>query len=310
MLGWLTSAHAGNDVGVVVTGDGAELARLSSHISSWLGRHGRAVVTAPIPLAALDKLGDCVVREELDCARRVVEGAATASAIVYVRVREQRTAHDLTLTAYWLEKGRAALTEQGGCWRCTGESLSTATDEMMTRLLREVMRSMGRLKLRSSPPGARITLDGEAIGVTPLDWDVAPGTHTIRIEDGQRAPRTRTIIARPDATEVIELSLADAPTGPRDDGGSLRRAAPLAAMAIGSVAIVTGGVLIAIDKEPSASAPLHVRNTAPAGVGVAIAGGIVAALGAYLWIRAPETRSSPLAAVTRDAAYVGWFGRF
>jgi hypothetical protein len=309
IVGWLTPAHAGNDVGVVVNGDGAELAQLSAHVSSWLSRHGRALVTAPISLAALDRLGDCFVREQLDCARRIVDAEASVTAIVYVRVREQRTLQDLALTAYWLEKGRAVISEQGGCRRCTSESLSAATDDMMTRLLRDVMRSMGRLKLRSSPSGARITLDGEAIGITPLDWDVAPGTHTIRIEDGKRAQRTRTIIARADATDVVDIALTDEPTGPRDGGGSQRGALPAIAMAAGSAAIITGAVLIAIDKERTPAEP-QVNNTAPVGAGIAIAGGVVAAIGAYLWIRAPEARSAPVAAVTGNAAYVGWLGRF
>lgn len=308
-LGWLTSAHAGSDVGVVVTGDGTALAQLSAHVSNWLSRHGRALVSTPVPPAALDRLGDCFARELLDCARNIVETAATASAVVYVRVRAERAAQDVTLTAYWIAKARPVITERGGCAGCTSESLEIATDELMTRLLRAVMRSMGRVKLRSSPSGARISLDGEAIGVTPLDWDVAPGTHTIAMADGGREPRTRTIVARADATEVVDMSFADAATVPRDDG-SWGRTLPLVAMAAGSAAVVTGATLIAIDEDRSPSRPLYIRNTQPAGIGIAIAGGVVAAVGAFLWVRGPEARSSPVAAVTPQSAFVGWLGRF
>src|SRR5262245_13020941 len=55
-LGWLTSAHAGNDIGVVVTGEGTALAQLSEHIGNWLSLHGRALVSTPVPPAALDRL--------------------------------------------------------------------------------------------------------------------------------------------------------------------------------------------------------------------------------------------------------------
>jgi hypothetical protein len=308
-FGWLTSAHAGDDVGVVVTGEGTALAQLSAHVGSWLSRHGRALVSTPLPPAALDRLGECFAREQLDCAHSIVETEATASAVVYVRVRAERAPHDLALTAYWIDKARPVITEQGGCRSCTSESLGIATDELMTRLLRAVMRSMGRVKLRSSPSGARITLDGEAIGVTPLDWELAPGKHTIRMEDGGREARTRTIVARADATEVVDIALASAANGPRDDG-SWRRVLPLVALGAGSVAVVAGAALIAIDEDRSPSAPLYIHNTQPAGIACAVAGGVVAAVGAYLWVRAPEARSAPVAAVAPQSAYVGWVARF
>jgi hypothetical protein len=308
-FGWLTSAHAGNDVGVVVTGEGTALAQLSEHISNWLSLHGRALVSAPVPPAALDHLGECVAHEQLDCAHRIVETDATASAVVYVRVRAQRAGPDLALTAYWIDKARPVITEQGGCRSCTSESLGIATDELMTRLLRAVMRSMGRVKLRSSPSGARITLDGEAIGVTPLDWELAPGKHTIRMDDGAREPRTRAIVARADATEVVDISFADAARGPRA-GGSWRRALPLVALGAGSAAVIAGATLIALDEDRSPSAPLYIHNTQPAGIACAVAGGVVAAVGAYLWVRAPEARSAPVAVVAPQSAYVGWVARF
>ena len=69
-------------------------------------------------------------------------------------------------------------------------------------------------------------------------------------------------------------------------------------------------LLIAVDEDRSPSAPLYVRNSAPAGVGIAIAGGVVAAVGAVLWVRASEARSSPVAAVTAQSVLVGWAGRF
>jgi hypothetical protein len=310
MLGWLTSAHAGNDVGVVVVGDGTQLAQISAHLSSWLSQHGRALVSAPIPVAAMDGLIDCVAREQLGCARHIVKTEATASVIVYVRVGAERGGQEVALTAYWIDKARPVISERGGCQRCTNDSLSVATDELMTRLLRAVMRSMARVKLRSSPSGARIVLDGDAIGVTPLDWDVAPGKHTISMQDGRGEPRTRTIVARADATEVIDMTLAEVAVGPSERGGAWRRALPLVAMGAGAAAVVTGAALIAIHQERSPDAPLYVRNTAPAGVGIAIAGGVVAAVGAVLWVRAPEARSAPVAAVTAQSALVGWVGRF
>ena len=89
-----------------------------------------------------------------------------------------------------------------------------------------------------------------------------------------------------------------------------RRVLPLVALGAGSVAVVAGAALIAIDEDRSPSAPLYIHNTQPAGIACAVAGGVVAAVGAYLWVRAPEARSAPVAAVAPQSAYVGWVARF
>jgi hypothetical protein len=88
------------------------------------------------------------------------------------------------------------------------------------------------------------------------------------------------------------------------------RVVPLTVMAAGAVAVIAGGVLIALDREPGPYAPPAIHTSAPAGAGISIAGTVVAGIGAYLWFRPPGVRSSPVASVTADTAYLGWRGWF
>lgn len=85
--------------------------------------------------------------------------------------------------------------------------------------------------------------------------------------------------------------------------------------AAGGAALVTGGILVALDEDPD-SIPTdqkRYRNTVGFGLGVAITGAIVASVGAVLFATAPSTESangSPTASVGADGFVVGWTGGF
>jgi hypothetical protein len=96
---------------------------------------------------------------------------------------------------------------------------------------------------------------------------------------------------------------------PRDRSFA-RRALPFTAMGVGAAAIIAGSVMIAIDQDETSRAPTRVYSSLPAGVAVTLSGVAVAGLGAYLWFRRPVASSSPVAAITADSAYLGWFARF
>jgi PEGA domain len=313
VFGWVMPAHAGNDVGVVVIGHGAELSLISAHFEEWLGKHGRTVVPAPIPPAAITEIVDCFALEHPSCARNAVDGQTKASTIVIVRVAEKQGAtREIALTVYWFDKGHAAIVEHARCERSSNTSLSSTTDTIMTKLARAALGALGHVNFRSSPPGARITIDGTSVGVTPLDWELPVGKHAIRMTLDKHEPQQRPVTVRADATEVVKMSL-DASTDhvrSKNRDSVLLRVVPVTAMGAGAAAIILGGVLIAIDQNDDRRAPPIVRNSAPTGAVISVVGAAVAGAGAYLWFRRPEAKSSPVAAVARDAAYIGWLGRF
>ena len=86
---------------------------------------------------------------------------------------------------------------------------------------------------------------------------------------------------------------------------------PLGLMAAGGVGIVAGGVLLAIDEDPSpvgAQQPMY-RNTGTAGFLLTLAGAAALGGGVYLWLE-DRKHGAPVAAISHDSAVVGWTGSF
>jgi hypothetical protein len=301
-------ARAGGDVGVVVTGEGSVQPQLAAQIADWLSRHGHTVVASPLPADAIPLLVDCFVMEKLACARNIVETRAKSASVIYAHVDTESNTDDGTrnviLTAYWFAKGQDAIGERTTCSQCTARSLRTTADEIMTKLVG----AEGHVKFRSLPPGARIVIDGQPIGVTPLDWELPPGKHTIQMDKAGLAPASRDIIVASGQTELVSFELH--PALP-EESRLWSRHVPLGLLATGGAALISGGIFIAIDEDDDPSLGRRINDSARLGVGLAIGGAVVAGAGTYLlWFRSPSKTSTPVAVFTSDTAYLGWSGRF
>jgi hypothetical protein len=302
-------ARGDADVGVIVTGEGSMQPQLAAQIEDWLSRHGHRLVASPLPPEAITALIDCFVLEDQSCARGIIEKRAKSTSMVYARVDTKNNAsngtRDVTLTAYWFDKGHDAVAERKTCERCTDQSLRTTADEVMKKLVG----GDGHVKLKSMPPGARITIDGQPIGVTPLDWDLPAGKYAIQMDKAGWTPASRDIVVVPNQTKLLVLELGR--PEPEDGGAARSRIVPLALVVGGGALLATGAVLIAIDEDPGPFEPPMIRNSAPTGVGLAIGGAVVGGIGAYLlWFRSPRATSRPVAVLSRGTAYVGWLRRF
>ena len=300
-------AHA-SEVGVVVTGESWMQPQLATQIESWLSQHGHTLVRSPLPPEAINTLNDCFVMGDQACARNVIDKAARASSVLYARVDSHSNgsaAPDLTLTAYWFSKGHDAITDRQTCQRCTDQTLRATADDILKKLIGGA--DLGHVILKSQPPGARISIDGKPpIGITPLDWDLPPGPHTIAMDKAGRKPGTRIVVVGSNRSDLVVLTL---PPDGEDRSEQPSRTLPLGLMIGGGAAVAVGAGLIAFS--PGADpAKRYYYRTWPAGIAVAAAGAAAAGVGAWLWSRSPDTASAPVAAVTRDAAYVGWLGRF
>jgi len=306
---WSATAHAGGDIGVVVTGEGTMQPQLAAQIESWLSAHGHTLVASPLPPEAITALVDCFVLEDQRCARGVVEKRAKAKTVVYARVESKQTGagRDITLTAYWFDKGHEAVAERRTCEKCTDQTLRVTADEMMRKLAGSGAGDLGHINFRSSPAGARISIDGTAVGVTPLDWDVAEGKHTILFDKEGRQPESREIVVTSGKTETVDITLDILG---HHGGGGESKLLPVGVMALGGALIATGVVLIAIHQDPGPNEPYMIHNTRTAGIGFAIGGAAVAGAGVYLYFFRHESSSAPVAAYSGDSGYIGWAGRF
>jgi hypothetical protein len=301
-------ARAGRSIGVVVTGESWMQPQIAAQIATWLTQHGHTPVPSTIPPDSLAALNDCFVLGDQSCARSVVEKAIRAPSVLYARIDSHSNgndAPDVILTAYLFSRGHDAISQKSSCQRCSDQSLRTASEEILQKLVGGG--DLGHLSLKSAPNGARITIDGAAIGVTPLDWDLPPGKHTIQMDLQGRRASTRDHVVVSNKTDLIVMTLAA--EGPAEPPS---RAIPLALVIGGGVAAATGaGLIVFSPKAPIDPNKQFYYRTWPPGIAVAAGGAVLAGVGAYLlWFRSPESASAPVAAITGDSAYVGWAGRF
>jgi hypothetical protein len=311
LLALASSARAGGDVGVIVTGEGSIQPQLAAQIEGWLSQHGHTLVPSPLPPEAITALVDCFALENQGCARDIIDKRARSTSMIYAHVETANNGtRDVTLTAYWFDKGHDTVAERKTCEHCTDQSLRTIADELMKKLVGGT--EAGHVKLKSTPAGARITIDGKAIGVTPLDWDLMPGKHTIQMDKLGLQTASRAIIVVSNQTDTLTMDLVPAGDDAHGDH-RLQRIIPFALVGTGGALLITGGLMIHYNQDPGHTQPEMIHHTGPAGVGLVIGGAVavVAGVSAYfLWPRSPRTTSTPVAAFTSDAAYIGWLGRF
>lgn len=114
----------------------------------------------------------------------------------------------------------------------------------------------------------------------------------------------------PPAPATAPTTSTPAPVPP-SESSTRSRYVPLGLMAAGSVALVAGGIMIAIDEDPSPVGPQNAtyRDTATGGAVLGLAGAAALGAGIYLWFQ-DRRSSAPIAAVSHDGAVVGWVGRF
>lgn len=293
-------AAADGDVGVVVSGDKTMQPQLLSLVEGWLRSHGHHVVASPLPPEATNKLIDCFVIEDTSCARKVVEAQGKTQTVVFARVEVADNAatsmRDITITAYWFERGSDPVAEKRACDRCTDTALRETGDALMSALAGPNRKTVGQLPLASRPPGAHITVDGRPAGVTPQDVVLAEGAHEIVLTaNGLEARRTVTIVRG--VNQRLELELGRS---------TPRSKLPLAIMGGGGALLLTGVILYATSESDTGAKPEY-RDTRALGVGFIIGGLAAAGTGAYLWfVKKQPTDSAPAIAITPHGAYIGW----
>lgn len=114
----------------------------------------------------------------------------------------------------------------------------------------------GELVVQSRPVAARVSIDGEERGVTPLTISLPSGAHVLEVQSGKSEPRVIPLTIRPgvQTAQYIELQNV-ALTG----GLDIRSDPP--------------GARVTIDGRPRGTTPLTVRDLAPGDHQVVLEGG-------------------------------------
>ncbi|HEY5925375.1 MAG TPA: PEGA domain-containing protein [Kofleriaceae bacterium] len=302
-------AQAGT-VAVVVTGDPQLQVTLGEQLEAWLRTHGHTV-GAPMATDVRSSLLNCMVIDDESCARGVVDARANTSSVVFGEVRAPRTKSSkaTTLIVYLLVKGKAPVGMRRACEDCNADLMKSTLDEMLTAVIGASQLARGRLRLGSKPvSGLTVMLDNEAIGITPLEREVPAGSHTIVLMSRGRKVAERRLQIEPDVTAEIVMT-GTLPPNESFEAPQRSRVVPGAALAVGGAAVVAGTILFFTSDVDDGTKFIY-YDSRPVGIGIAVGGVALAALGAYLWVRAGATDSAPIAAVDQHGGIIGWARAF
>jgi hypothetical protein len=237
--------------------------------------------------------------------------------LVFASVTEHDKTYDITLE---LVNGRSGVTIGTNRERCeicgveeASEKVSLAASALRARL-EALANTPARFIIRSHPSGARISLDGEALGRTPIDRELAPGVHKLELAAEGYDNLERTVTAINGVDEALDLDLVVLPTK------LPLRAMGWAGLIVGVAALVGGIWAVSVDGDEIACAPeqrddlghcptlrsTRVLGAVLTGVGAASAtmGGVWLYLGGVGSPRKEEGEGPP------HAATVGVTGRF
>jgi hypothetical protein len=167
-----------------------------------------------------------------------------------------------------------------------------------------VARADAMITVQTVPEGARVTIDGSTIGVTPLEYGLLPGRHVVVIDASGYERVTRTVVAAADEPTTVQVAL----TAEHVQVGLL---APLkwtaAAVAAGGISL--GAYLLATDGPSFARDGARMRdehdNAALGWTSLAVGAG-AAALAAYGFIEGGRSAQVAAAAALGPGGGALW----
>ncbi|CAN5923644.1 hypothetical protein BH11MYX3_BH11MYX3_41550 [soil metagenome] len=126
--------------------------------------------------------------------------------------------------------------------------------DKVQKLLVELKVRPAKLTVKSTPSGARVTIDGQRAGVTPYSAQIRGGGHRVAVElDGQRDERD--VALEYGEPETVELTLRGISSRP------VRQPTPVAPGGTQGTLVVRGqpeGALITIDEVPAGTMPMTI----------------------------------------------------
>ncbi|MFO0632623.1 MAG: PEGA domain-containing protein [Nannocystaceae bacterium] len=231
---------------IAVTGELADATRsqLQQRLVQGLGERARAAASG----TAASQCADAA------CWRAEAE-AAHARRFVRTTITADDRDYEITAALIDAAGGGAVLAEATRrCEICGLDEVADTVDDVAAVLRRRVdapTSSLPTLQVLTRPSGARVLVDGEVVGVTPLELAVAAGPHDVRVEKAGYAAQLRRIDAVEGTRENVELTLVALP---RDDaargaGRGLRTGGAIATAA-GIAGVGLGIGLVVLDEAP------------------------------------------------------------
>jgi hypothetical protein len=140
------------------------------------------------------------------------------------------------------------------------------SDDAARRRAETPVATTGRLVIRSTPAGARVSVDGKDAGVTPATVrDLSRGPHNVRVtEDGYSAEERRIVLTDERMSQAMRFELSKkpvpgaAPVAPAGPGGLMVESRP-------------SGALVYVDGRLAGTTPLAIESVAAGDHSIALA---------------------------------------
>jgi len=261
--------------------------RWSARLREGLGR-GEAALVDPAAVAPFLE-GNC---DRQSCYDRV---RANSGATHIVRTTVVAKSRDFLLKLDLIDAktGTVVLTAAETCEICGTEEVATLLDSQGA-LLQTRLSAMGAgppmLVLDTSPSGAIVFVDGEAVGTTPIERPVLEGSHRVRVSLNGYVGEERELNFVNGARQEVSFQLKRTPGNPKT------RALGAAGLA-GGLALLGAGVALVIldDRDYKANCSganvdadmdcKFVFNTGPLGAAMLGVGAVLGTLGAVALYR-------------------------
>jgi hypothetical protein len=315
VLGAAAPARAGT-MGLIVSGDPAKQPVIETTLEPWLNKAGYEVRLGVLEKPEIDKIVDCFILTDQACAEPTVAGAGVAGLLfVMVEVkRDTKTQKDEVKLTGWLfsADGKALVAQSVYCRDCRNDTLGPTAEDLARALFSQSDVGTGRVSVMTTPAGARVAVDGAAVGATPIEHGLRAGPHVVDVTLDGFHPVRRDIDVGKDKTVALELTMTPSD---RPLPGAKRGPLPYVVL-VGGLAMAGAGVtLYLMDQDCERDGPCDVpntqetyRNSAPLGLGLAAAGAVAIGVGAYLSFRSTGGASPSTSGASRAPAAVpvGW----
>jgi TolB-like protein len=189
------------------------------------------VVTAPDAVAKRTGVTTC---PNAECLAQVASTLGT-DYVVGITVSLDEKDYDFSAQIVDGKTGGVVSSSEERCELCGhAEALDVAAAQAISLQQRIASVSLGSAEytIVSTPPGARVYIDGDLVGTTPLDLAVEPGVHRASVRLRRHRDQTRDLVAVAGMQEQLKFELV------RTKGSAAWQQDPL-----GSALVGVGGVL-------------------------------------------------------------------
>ena len=228
--------------------------------------------------------------------------ALSASYLITARVAENNKTYTMVMEIINGGTGAVLASNRERCETCgveeAGEKMGLAASALRERL-EAVSRAPARFVIRSKPAGAKVIIDDQTIGVTPLDTELSGGPHHLKLRMPGYDDLTRSFVVVSGVDETMDLDMVVIP------GRFPFRAAGWGSL-VGGVALLVAGIVSttfdheevgcrAADKDPNGHCP-EIWATKWLGATMIGLGATAATLGGVFLYMAPRPGTTTLGA--------------